>query len=286
MCRFDLKKVFCVLTCCTLAAAQAEEYIQFSGISDASAGVVIGTEKTGYKFLIADDEEPELHLFSPSGGAPEKIFPIQNQLALSGKQKEFDLEGNTVHQGLAVMGNKGTSDQHSYVQQLVAGPENIFVTFVQVLKDRAGASMTVGEDSTSGDYLNAFMLGTKKALEDHDKHTLLLTVPEADAYHIGQLIAVFERAVSMYAIMIGINAYHQPAVEFGKKAAGGLIDLKNRAAKLLLSADHAMTAQELANMLDAGADDVFRLMLHLCSNDPRFTVSLQEPIAESTFGKR
>lgn len=231
-----------------------------------------------------------------NGGVTQVVLPYKDSLILFAKYlqqlvmeslgKEFDLEGNTVHQGLAVMGNKGTSDQHSYVQQLVAGPENIFVTFVQVLKDRAGASMSVGEDSTSGDYLNAFMLGTKKALEDHDKHTLLLTVPEADAYHIGQLIAVFERAVSMYAIMIGINAYHQPAVEFGKKAAGGLIDLKNRAAKLLLSADRAMTAQELANMLDAGADDVFRLMLHLCSNDPRFAVSLQEPIAESTFGKR
>ena len=231
-----------------------------------------------------------------NGGVTQVVLPYKDSLILFAKYlqqlvmeslgKEFDLKGNTVHQGLAVMGNKGTSDQHSYVQQLVAGPGNIFVTFVQVLKDRAGASMTVGEDSTSGDYLNAFMLGTKKALEDHDKHTLLLTVPEADAYHIGQLIAVFERAVSMYAIMIGINAYHQPAVEFGKKAAGGLIDLKNRAAKLLLSADRAMTAQELANMLDAGADDVFRLMLHLCSNDPRFAVSLQEPIAESTFGKR
>ncbi len=231
-----------------------------------------------------------------NGGVTQVVLPYKDSLILFAKYlqqlvmeslgKEFDLEGNTVHQGLAVMGNKGTSDQHSYVQQLVAGPGNIFVTFVQVLKDRAGASMTVGEDSTSGDYLNAFMLGTKKALEDHDKHTLLLTVPEADAYHIGQLIAVFERAVSMYAIMIGINAYHQPAVEFGKKAAGGLIDLKNRAAKLLLSADSAMTAQELANVLDASADDVFRLMLHLCSNDPRFEVSLQEPVAESTFSKR
>ena len=230
------------------------------------------------------------------GGVTQVVLPYKDSLILFAKYlqqlvmeslgKEFDLAGNTVHQGLAVMGNKGTSDQHSYVQQLVAGPGNIFVTFVQVLKDRAGASMTVGEDSTSGDYLNAFMLGTKKALEDHGKHTLLLTVPEADAYHVGQLIAVFERAVSMYAIMIGINAYHQPAVEFGKKAAGGLIDLKNRAVRLLLSADRSMTAQELANVLDEPADDVFRLMLHLCSNDPRFAVFPAEPVAESTFGKR
>ena len=172
------------------------------------------------------------------------------------------------------------------MQQLVAGPDNIFVTFVQVLRDREGSSLSVGEDSTSGDYLNAFMLGTKKALEDHGKRTFLLTVPEVDAYQVGQLIAVFERAVSMYAIMIGINAYHQPAVEFGKKAAGGLIDLKNRASKLLLSSDRAMTAQELADMLDASPDDVFRLMLHLCANDPSFAASLKQPLAESTFGRR
>ena len=230
------------------------------------------------------------------GGVTQVVLPYKDSLMLFAKYlqqlvmeslgKELDLAGNTVHQGLAVMGNKGTSDQHSYVQQLVAGPDNIFVTFVQVLKDRAGASMTVGEGSTSGDYLNAFMLGTKKALEDHGKRTFVLTVPEVDAYNVGQLIAVFERAVSMYAIMIGINAYHQPAVEFGKKAAGGLIDLKTRAAEYLLSADRAMTALELADVLDAPADDVFRLMLHLCSNDPRFAVSVKEPVAESTFGRR
>ena len=230
------------------------------------------------------------------GGVTQVVLPYKDSLILFAKYlqqlvmeslgKEFDLEGNTVHQGLAVMGNKGTSDQHSYVQQLVAGPDNIFVTFVQVLRDREGSSLSVGEDSTSGDYLNAFMLGTKKALEDHGKRTFLLTVPEVDAYQVGQLIAVFERAVSMYAIMIGINAYHQPAVEFGKKAAGGLIDLKNRASKLLLSSDRAMTAQELADMLDASPDDVFRLMLHLCANDPSFAASLKQPLAESTFCRR
>ena len=230
------------------------------------------------------------------GGVTQVVLPYKDSLMLFAKYlqqlvmeslgKELDLAGNTVHQGLAVMGNKGTSDQHSYVQQLVAGPDNIFVTFVQVLKDREGASMSVGEGSTSGDYLNAFMLGTKKALESHGKRTFLLTVPKVDAYNIGQLIAVFERAVSMYAVMIGINAYHQPAVEFGKKAAGGLIDLKNRAEEMLLTSSRPMTAQELAEALDAQADDVFRLMLHLCTNDPRFSVSLKQPVAESTFELR
>ena len=227
------------------------------------------------------------------GGTTQVVLPYKDSLVLLAKYlqqlimeslgKEQDLDGRTVNQGLAVMGNKGTSDQHSYVQQLVAGPSNIFVTFIQVLRDRAGASLTVGEDSTSGDYLNAFMLGSKAALESHGKRTLLVTVPTVDAYQVGQLIALFERAVGMYALMIHINAYHQPAVEFGKKAAGGLIELKNRAAKLLLDTKETMTAQELAGKLDAAESDVFRLMLHLAANDDRFELNYAKPVSETTF---
>ena len=230
------------------------------------------------------------------GGTTQVVLPYKDSLMLFAKYlqqlimeslgKEFDLDGKEVHQGLAVMGNKGTSDQHSYVQQLVAGPSNIFVTFVQVLKDRAGASMEVGEGSTSGDYLNAFMLGSKKALEDHGKRTLVITVPTVDAYNVGQLIAIFERAVSIYALMIHINAYHQPAVEFGKKAAGGLIELKNRAAEALLAEKKSMTAGDLAAKLGADESDVFRLMLHLCANDPRLTLEYRDPVEETVFSAK
>ncbi|MBQ3951051.1 MAG: hypothetical protein II668_00605, partial [Oscillospiraceae bacterium] len=156
------------------------------------------------------------------GGETMVVLPYKDSLDLFAKYlqqlvmeslgKELDLEGRLVKQGLAVLGNKGTSDQHSYVQQLVGGPDNVFVTFVQVLKDREGASATVGEDSTSGDYLNAFMLGTKKALESHGKRTMTMTVPTVDAYNVGQLIAIFERSVGIYANLIGINAYHQQQI--------------------------------------------------------------------------
>jgi glucose-6-phosphate isomerase len=45
-------------------------------------------------------------------------------------------------------------------------------------------------------------------------------MPDVSAFSLGALIALFERAVGLYAFMIGINAYHQPGVEAGKKAAG------------------------------------------------------------------
>jgi len=230
------------------------------------------------------------------GGATQVVLPYKDSLALFAKYlqqlimeslgKELDLDGKTVHQGLAVMGNKGTSDQHSYAQQLVGGPDNIFVTFVRVLHDRAGTSITVGEESTAGDYLNAFLLGTKKALEAHGRRTLLLTVPEVNAYQVGQLIALFERAVGLYALMIRINAYHQPAVEHGKKAAGSLIDLKNRAVALLLNEKRPLTARAAAEKLGADERDVFSLLLHQAANDDRLRFEARSPVEESVFAAK
>ena len=59
--------------------------------------------------------------------------------------KELDRSGKVVHQGIAVYGNKGSTDQHAYVQQLREGVNNFFVTFIEVLKDRALG--TTGESS-------------------------------------------------------------------------------------------------------------------------------------------
>lgn len=230
------------------------------------------------------------------GGETMVVLPYKDSLALFAKYlqqlvmeslgKELDLDGNPVHQGLAVLGNKGSSDQHSYVQQLVAGPENIFVVFVQVLRDRQGPSVPVGEESTSGDYLNAFMLGTRQALASHGRRSMTLTIPQADAYQIGQLIALFERAVGFYACLVNINAYHQPAVEFGKKAAGRLIAQKNQALALLREEKGPMTAREIARRTGGEGEDLFRLLLHQAHNCEDLGMIWESPVAESKFYKK
>ena len=46
----------------------------------------------------------------------------------------MDLDGKVVNQGITVFGNKGSTDQHSYIQQLRDGLNNFFVTFVEVLQ--------------------------------------------------------------------------------------------------------------------------------------------------------
>src|SRR5437660_11829921 len=54
------------------------------------------------------------------------------QLVMESLGKEKDLDGKTVNQGIAVYGNKGSTDQHAYVQQLRDGVLNFFVTFIEV----------------------------------------------------------------------------------------------------------------------------------------------------------
>jgi glucose-6-phosphate isomerase len=184
--------------------------------------------------------------------------------------KEHDLKGHVVNQGIAVYGNKGSTDQHAYVQQLRDGVNNFFVTFIEVLKDRdAKTSLEVEPGITAGDFLQGFYLGTRAALSEKDRHSITITLPDVSPRTLGLLIALYERVVGLYASLIGINAYHQPGVEAGKKAAGGVIALKLKLAAALAAAPgQPFTAEELATA--AGAPDqaevAFKILERLAAN--------------------
>lgn len=176
------------------------------------------------------------------------------QLIMESVGKELDLDGNIVHEGITVYGNKGSTDQHAYVQQLREGLHNFYVTFIEVLRDRDGESMEVEPGVTSGDFLGGFLLGTRDALYEKGRESMTLTVEEVSARTVGVLIALYERAVGLYAALVNINAYHQPGVEAGKKAAGEVIDLQAKLlAALQAHTGTGMTAGELAEA--AGAPD-------------------------------
>ena len=56
-----------------------------------------------------------------------------------------------------------------------------------------------------------------EALHAAGRKSLTISIPEVTPFQLGLLIALFERAVSFYASLVNINAYHQPGVEAGKK---------------------------------------------------------------------
>ena len=207
------------------------------------------------------------------------------QLVMESLGKELDLKGNVVNQGIAVYGNKGSTDQHAYVQQLRDGVNNFFVTFIEVLKDREGASFDVDPGVTTGDYLQGFYLGTRDALSESNRSSVSITVNDVSPRTLGILIALYERVVGFYATLVGINAYHQPGVEAGKKAAGAVIALKLRITeKLTASAGQSFTAESLATALGAPekTELVFKVLEHLAANGS-VKKTAKTPWFESTY---
>jgi len=180
-----------------------------------------------------------------------------------------DLVGKKVNQGLTVYGNKGSTDQHAFVQQLRDGTADFFVTFIGVQTDREGDSLEVEPGITSGDFLQGFLLGTREALFQSGRASLTITLEEISPQTLGALIALFERAVGLYASLVGINAYHQPGVEAGKQAAGDVIELAVKIQHHLRShPEQKFTATELADILrkTKNTETVFQLLLHLAAN--------------------
>jgi len=163
------------------------------------------------------------------------VLPYCDRLAtLSKYLQQLIMESLGKHgKGITVLGNKGSTDQHSYVQQLREGYADFFATFLRVVD--AGVDYTVDEETgvTAGDYLAAFQEGTAQALSDAGRPSMRLTVDKLDERSLGALVALFERAVGYYGALLGVNAYHQPGVEAGKKAAGTILETQLKLIELL-----------------------------------------------------
>ncbi|MBF0289826.1 MAG: glucose-6-phosphate isomerase [SAR324 cluster bacterium] len=192
------------------------------------------------------------------------------QLIMESLGKEKDVSGNNVYQGIVVYGNKGSTDQHAYVQQLREGLSDFFVTFVQVLQEREGRLMEVEPGITAGDYLQGFLLGTEQALYENERESLTITLNEVNETSIGALIALYERAVGLYASLIHINAYHQPGVEAGKKAAGTILGLQTKVLEYLKNnAGRALTLEDIAAGVGQPEElgTIFKILDYLAYND-------------------
>jgi glucose-6-phosphate isomerase len=206
------------------------------------------------------------------------------QLVMESLGKELDRHGKVVNQGIAVYGNKGSTDQHAYVQQLREGRHDFFVLFVRVLKDRTGGSIEVEPGVTSGDFLDGFWQGTRKALLEKGRASASLCIDTLDERSLGALIALFERAVGLYAELVDVNAYHQPGVEAGKKAAAKVLDLQKALAAALQNQPRRL--DELAAAVSADAMDCWPILQHLAANKPNVAATAVHDPLRATFARR
>ncbi|MDP1602029.1 MAG: hypothetical protein Q8M03_02070, partial [Legionella sp.] len=126
----------------------------------------------------------------------------------------------------------------------------------------------------------------REALTEKGRGSVTITVGDVSARSIGALVALFERTVGLYALLVGINAYHQPGVEAGKKAAAAVLDVQ----RALLAAMRAelgtfRSAEEWAKKANVGAETAWKVLEHLSANpDHGVTRRPGEDPFESTYG--
>lgn len=210
------------------------------------------------------------------------------QLVMESIGKKLSRAGTIVHQGLTVYGNKGSTDQHAYVQQLRDGIANFFVMFIYVHKDRTGPAIQIAPELTLGDYLFGSLEGTRNALYEKGRDSITLSLTDVTPSSIGALIALFERAVGLYAELININAYNQPGVD--KKAADGVGELQRVVLTYLESADSPLTAEEISQGIGQTeqVETIYKLLEHLAKEPGRGIVASPglKPFTEHFWRRR
>jgi glucose-6-phosphate isomerase len=225
--------------------------------------------------------EPAFYVSGNGKGTKNMVvLPYKDRLELFSKylqqlvmeslgKEELDSDGKIVNQGICVLGNKGSTDQNSHIQQLRDGLNDFFVTFIEVQKYQLGEPVFTEVDATSGDFLEGFFLGTRSALAEKNRESIAITVNDASVFTIRLLIALFERAVGYYASLVKINAYHQPGVEAGKKAAGNVLTIQREIISYLKqNLNQKFSVFQISNAIgQAGeVETVFKIIEHLAAN--------------------
>ena len=193
------------------------------------------------------------------------------QLVMESLGKKKDRSGNLVHQGISVFGNKGSTDQHAYVQQLRDGIDNFFCVFIELLD--SPSNLNYFDLDNPKDYLSGFMQGTRSALSSQGRQSITITLKELNSYSLGALIALFERTVTFYAELINVNAYDQPGVEAGKKAAADVLKSQLNLQKLLDSGEKFTFNKIVNNIENSNPETIFFILRQICFSNTNYAVN-------------
>jgi glucose-6-phosphate isomerase len=126
----------------------------------------------------------------------------------------------------------GATDQHSQVQLFMEGPDDKTVTFLAVgngaqdlpiprLHGNHPDLAYLGGHSLD-ELLRVERLSTAGALAARGRMSMLLTLDQLDAWHLGGLIMLLEIGTAFAGELYGINAFDQPGVELGKRFTYGM----------------------------------------------------------------
>ncbi len=124
----------------------------------------------------------------------------------------------------------GTQDQHSLLQQWMAGPRSCWHLFIRELeKPRLSVPEEIDDSwkyiagKSFGQLLDACYEGTSRALSSVKRPHATISINRLDAAHLGQLFFLLLAEVVFLGKLYRIDPYGQPAVEVGKQITKQLL---------------------------------------------------------------
>lgn len=146
--------------------------------------------------------------------------------------KSVDNEGNCVYVGQTPVKALGVTDQHSQVQLYREGPFDKVITIIAVENFRSTVNISNGCENipdvsflcnhTMNELINTERKATEYALTTAKRLNYTITLPEVNAFTIGELLYMFEMETAYAGAMLNINTFNQPGVEGGKNATYAL----------------------------------------------------------------
>jgi glucose-6-phosphate isomerase len=129
-----------------------------------------------------------------------------------------------------------TADLHSMGQYIQDGRRSLFETVLEIEHPETDLTLFKTDDDLDGlnylagktmDYVNKKAAeGTRMAHVDGGVPNLVIRLPEASPYYLGQLFFFFEKACALSGYMLGVNPFDQPGVEAYKKNMFALLGKK------------------------------------------------------------
>ncbi len=177
-----------------------------------------------------------MHVLMPYCNGLYLLADWFRQLWAESLGKRHAMDGSEVFEGFTPIKALGATDQHSQVQLYREGPNDKVFGFLEVehFGDPLGEQVTIptglGVDALTylegkkmGDLLNAEKRATEYALVESERPNFTIKFPSVNEHAVGEFIMLWQVATAYAGLMLGIDAYDQPAVETGKKATFGLM---------------------------------------------------------------
>lgn len=182
------------------------------------------------KFAASEKHGRDIEVMMPYGDYLKSVSEWYIQLLAESLGKQFDKDGKEVCYGRTPLVAVGTTDMHSQTQQHQEGKLDKIVQFVKIAKwdndlvipDVFPEAKKLSDISgvTMGEALEVARQSNADALASNGRYSACFTLPELNAYHLGELLYMLAMSVAYEGELSNVDAFNQPGVEAYKRIMG------------------------------------------------------------------